>query len=152
MESIYTLFKKNHLRVTPQRKAILEILCNCEGHHPDAENIYQLLHAKGGEGMKAGLATVYRTLDLFERIGLVARLSMENEPSRFELVADDKNKHHHLICLGCGQVEEMDDEWINDLKDNILQDKGFLVADKPIKIYGYCSRCRKKKEDAENVG
>ena len=138
------ILKKHNLRVTFQRKAILKILYNCRGHHLDIENIYQLLCKTNGGKNKAGIATVYRTMEMFEKIGLVLKLYLENLPARYELVLPDDKKHHHLICLKCGIVQELNDCFIKEFKHVILKEKGFTVKDKSIKIYGYCSKCIKK--------
>lgn len=142
LNQAYHLLKECNMRITPQRKAILEILYNCREHHLDAENIYKLLTAKDNN-KKIGLATVYRTMELFERIGIVSRLSMENSATRYELVMYDKLMHHHLICLKCGRVEEIDDRITEEFKNRVLEDKGFEIADKSMKIYGYCSSCKR---------
>lgn len=142
LEEAYRLLKEHNFRITPQRKAILQIMNDCKGHHLETENIYELLDAKGGQSVKAGLATVYRTMDLFERIGLVSRLSMEGSPARYELTVPQELNHHHLICLKCGRVQEFDDRLTEDLKKQVLQDKDFQAHGKPMKIYGYCSKCR----------
>lgn len=142
LNQAYHLLKESNLRITPQRKAILEILYNCRGHHLEAENIYEL-HTAKENNKKIGLATVYRTLELFEKIGIVSRLSMENSSARYELVMYDKLMHHHLICLKCGQLEGLDDRIAEEFKNRILEDKGFEVADKSMKIYGYCSSCKR---------
>lgn len=97
LDQIYNLLEQYDLRITPQRKAILEILYNCRGHHLETENIYQLLSLNRGGKSKAGLATVYRTMEMFERIGLVSKLSMEDSLSRYELVLPEELNHHHLI-------------------------------------------------------
>lgn len=142
LNQAYDLLKEYNLKLTPQRKAILQILYNCKGHHLETENIYELLVAKEGQNRKIGLATVYRTMELFEKIGLVSRLSMEDSPARYELIAHNQSGHHHLICLKCGQIQEIDDKNTQEFKNYILKDKNFEAADKPMKIYGYCSRCR----------
>lgn len=82
-------------------------------------------------------------MELFERIGIVSRLSMENSAARYELMTYDKLMHHHLICLKCGKLEELDDRIADEFKKRILEDKGFQVADKSMKIYGSCSSCKK---------
>lgn len=142
MNQLHDLLRENNLRVTPQRKAIFQVLDDCRGHHLETENIYELLALRGDKGKKIGLATVYRTMELFEKIGLVSRLPMENSPARYELIAHDKLKHHHLICIKCGQVQEIEDSLTDNLKMQILKYNEFQVADKPMKIYGYCSRCK----------
>ncbi len=147
MNNKLNIFLKEHnLKITPQRKAILQILYECKGHHLEAENIYELLVIRENKDKKIGLATVYRTLELFEKIGLVSRLSIENSPARYEIVLHDKIRHHHLICVKCGQVQEIDDGLTDGLKVNVFTDKAFQVAEKPMKIYGYCNRCRQKDE------
>jgi len=144
MDQLNELLREHNIRITPQRKAILKILNDCRGHHLETENIYELLAIRGDKTKKVGLATVYRTMELFEKIGLVSRLSMENSPTRYELIIHDGLRHHHLICLKCGQVQEIEDSLTEDLKMQVLKDKGFQVADRPMKIYGYCNRCRKQ--------
>ncbi|MEN3006038.1 Fur family transcriptional regulator [Dehalobacterium formicoaceticum] len=142
LNQAYHLLKECNLRITPQRKAILEILYNYRGNHLEVENIYELLTVKDNN-KRIGLATVYRTMELFEKIGIVSRLSMENSSARYELIMYDKLMHHHLICLKCGQLVELDDRIAEEFKNRILEDKGFEVADKSMKIYGYCSSCKR---------
>lgn len=144
LDQIFDLLRQYKFRITPQRKAILEILYNCRGHHLETENIYQLLCLNQDKKCKAGLATVYRTMEMFERVGLVSKLSMEDSPSRYELVLPQEMNHHHLICLKCGRVQEVDDSLMEVLKRHIVEKKDFLVTGKSIKIYGYCSGCRSK--------
>ncbi|MDD3839522.1 MAG: Fur family transcriptional regulator [Clostridia bacterium] len=141
LDEVYDILNEKDIRITPQRRAILEILYSFKENHLDTENIYRLLASKKGE--KASLATVYRTMELFEKIGIVSRLELEDLPARFELVLSKRQKHHHLICLQCGKVEEIDHRFISDLKEEILREKDFQIVQKPIKIYGYCKSCRK---------
>lgn len=141
MDQLYDILRKHKLRITPQRKAILQVLYLCRGHHLEIENIYELITLNGDETQKISLTTIYRTMELFKKIGLVSRLSIEKLPARYELIIH-KEKHHHLICLKCGRVQEIEDSLIENLKHRIMKDKGFKVADKSVKIYGYCSRCR----------
>jgi Fur family ferric uptake transcriptional regulator len=82
-------------------------------------------------------------MELFEKIGIVSRLSMENSSARYELVMFDRLMHHHLICLKCGQLTELDDRMAEEFKNRISEEKGFEVADKSMKIYGYCSNCKR---------
>ncbi|MDD2573713.1 MAG: Fur family transcriptional regulator [Bacillota bacterium] len=140
----YHLLKEQKVRMTPQRKAILEILYDFKGHHLEIEDIHRLLTARRGNANRAGIATIYRAIELFQKVGLVSRLPMENSPARYEFISPRASGHHHLICLGCGKVEEIDDWLVDGLRKRILQDKGFSMAGRPIKIYGYCSTCSKK--------
>jgi Fur family ferric uptake transcriptional regulator len=145
LERAYDLLKKHDLRITPQRKAILQILFNYRGHHLETENIHQLIVFSENNKRKAGLATVYRAMEMLERVGLVSRLTIEGSPARYELILPEELNHHHLICLRCGNVQEVDDSLIESLRRNIMNEKNFLMVEKTIKIYGYCSNCRNNK-------
>ena len=142
LHQAYDLLKKYNFKITPQRKAILQILHNYRGYHLETGDIYELLVEKEKKNKKIGLATVYRTMELFEKIGLVSKLPMENSPARYELIDYDQSEHHHLVCLKCGKIQEIDDRSIQEFKEHILESKGFEIADKSMKIYGYCSKCR----------
>lgn len=141
LDKLNNILKEHDLRITPQRQAILETLYDCRGHHLETENIYELLTVRGGKSENIGIATVYRTMELFDKIGIVSKLSMENSPARYELIIRDTSMHHHLICLECGRVQEIEDELTKDLQKQVLREMEFKVAEKPMKIYGYCSRC-----------
>lgn len=140
----YDILKEKNLRITPQRDVILQILCNSKVHHIDIDTIYASVHVKGKKTI--GLATIYRTMELFEKIGLVSRITMEKSPAQYELTIYEKSGHHHLICLKCGLVQEISDKFADEFKARIEEEKAFRVADKSMKIYGYCSRCREESE------
>jgi Fur family ferric uptake transcriptional regulator len=138
----YDILKEKNLKITSQRNDILQILCNSKGHHIDIDTIYARVPIK--DKKKMGLATIYRTMELFERIGLVSRITMERSPAQYELTIYDKSGHHHLICLKCGLVQEISDLIATEFKAQIEGEKDFKVTDKPMKIYGYCSKCREE--------
>ncbi len=139
-ESICEEIEKKGIRLTPQRKDIIRILINDENKHLSASDIYDLLQDKNNT---MGLATVYRTLDLLTKMGIVVKRDFDGETSRYELVINKVN-HHHLICKKCGKVIEIPDFLPEDIKNKLLQKKGFKPVDYSIKFYGYCQECRKK--------
>lgn len=140
LDHAYNILIERNLRITTQRKEILQILYDSMGHHLNIENIYRLLTVKRNN--KIGIATVYRNMELFEEIGLVSRLYMGKAPAQYELAINDTSRHHHLICLKCGQVQEVNDKITEEFKKLILKEKGFEVINRPMKVYGYCNRCR----------
>ena len=88
-------------RLTVPRQAILNVLSKSSGHL-SAEDIYLAVH-RAYPGV--GLTTVYRTLELLARMGLVFRFDFGDGRSRYELAeSPDTNHHHHLICTGCGRI------------------------------------------------
>lgn len=148
MSQLESLLRDKGLRATPQREAILEVLNRHQGQHLDVPAIHAMLSKPGRGNNVSGIATVYRTVELFDKLGLVARLEMENAPARYEIAQKDTPRHHHLVCLQCGQVIEIEPDALADLAARALRDKDFLVSDKPVKIYGLCAKCQARSEQS----
>jgi len=139
-ETIYERIEKKGIRLTPQRKDIIRILIENNHKHLSASDIYDSLKE---ENKIMGLATVYRTLDLLTKMGMVMKRDFDSELSHYELVIDQVN-HHHLICKNCGKVIEIPDILPKDIKNKLLEEKGFKCMTCSIKFYGYCKECREK--------
>ncbi|NLM45229.1 MAG: transcriptional repressor [Firmicutes bacterium] len=150
LERACRLLQSYNLRNTPQRRAILAILIESRGEHPDSEEIYRRLKANK-TGKKVGRATVYRTLELFEKLGIVARLTLDGTPARYELILPERFVHHHLVCLKCGKLIELDDLAAKEFKNTVFRRKGFTVADKAMKIYGYCRDCQNAEQSGKST-
>ena len=130
--------KKAGLKITLPRIKILELLEKAQDHHMSAEDIYRVLSESGEE---IGLATVYRVLTQFEEAGLVVKHHFEGGQSVFEL---DHGEHHdHLVCVKCGKVEEFVDEVIEKRQQEIAKEKGYIITDHSLNIYGVCAECQK---------
>lgn len=140
----YEILKDREIRITAQREAILELLISNRGKHLDAEDIHDLLVSE----KRTGLATVYRTLDLFENKGLVTKLLVEGSPARYEYLSPDRPVHHHLVCLICGRVQEIDGSCLECMKQTIARTRDFKVGEKPVRIYGYCGTCKSSRRNA----
>jgi Fe2+ or Zn2+ uptake regulation protein len=118
-------------RVTAARRAVLEGLCRA-GCAADVRTVYRLakqVHPR------LGLVTVYRTLDLLAREGWVQRWE-EGGVARYEL---DQPHHHHLVCLGCGEVRRWDRCPVPVGAGATVG--GFLVTGHRLELLGYCSTC-----------
>jgi Fur family ferric uptake transcriptional regulator len=90
--------------------------------HPSAEEIYEM----PGEGsVEIGLATVYRTLDLFVELNIVHKVGFDDGRSRYELAPNQCHRHHHLNCPLCGQVIEAKEELLSQLEEAIEQENSF---------------------------
>lgn len=144
-ESIYQQIEKKGIRLTSQRQDIIRLLINDENKHLSASDIYNLLQDKDSS---MGLATVYRTLDLLTKMGIVVKRDFNDEISRYELVTN-RISHHHLICKNCGKVIEIPDLLPENITRKILQKKGFKCVDYSIKFYGYCQECREKIDNSD---
>lgn len=142
MERIKNILKENGYKLTPQRRAIVEIIINNKGNHLTTEEIYNLVKINCPE---IGLATVYRTVLLLDEIGIVARLDLNDGCSRYELVSEDEHhQHHHLICINCGKVIEVEGDLLEDLEEKIEKKYEFKIENHSVKFYGICKECLKK--------
>lgn len=131
--------KERGYKLTAQRQAVLEALKAHEGKHLSPEEIYGLVKEKNPE---IGLATVYRTLLLLDRMELVYKLDLDDGCSRYEFIKHkEDHRHHHLICTQCGAVNEVEEDLLDTLEEQILEKYGFLVRDHRVKFYGYCNKC-----------
>lgn len=132
--------KKAGLKATLPRIKILQILEENPLRHMSAEDVYKVLL---GTGEDVGLATVYRVLTQFETGGLVSRHHFEGGQSVFEI---NQGEHHdHILCVGCGKVDEFVDEVIEQRQRAIAKKAGYVMTDHSLYIYGMCGECQKKK-------
>ena len=125
------------LPVTAQRVAIAEVLFNAD-RHLSAEEVAAELN---GRGNKVGTATVYRTIDVLLESGLVVERDFGEGFRRFE-TAREVPPHEHLICTGCGRVEEFRDDRIDRIAGELAASRGFTRERHRLVIYGLCRSCR----------
>lgn len=131
--------KERGYKLTMQRQAVLDAIIGHEGEHLSTEEVYDLVKKAHPE---IGLATVYRTLLLFERMELVYKIDLDDGCSRYELNKhNEDHRHHHLICTKCGAVAEVEEDLLESLEEQILRKNNFIVKDHRVKFYGYCSKC-----------
>ncbi len=130
--------KASGLKATLPRMKILEIFqrSSQEGvRHLSAEDVYRALLAVQ---LDVGLATVYRVLTQFEQAGLLTRSNFDSGRAVFEL--NEGAHHDHLVCLTCGRVEEFVDGEIEQRQKRIALDKGFLLREHALALYGECTK------------
>ena len=97
MDELKDKLKETGFKITPQRRAIIEILLKHENEHLSSEEIYDLVRVDCPE---IGLATVYRTMQLLDDINVISKLNLDDGCVRYEinLNKEDCHHHHHLIC------------------------------------------------------
>ena len=139
MSTVQSL-KESGLKATLPRRKILELFEGSKVRHLSAEDVYKALLA---EGIDVGLATVYRVLTQFEQAGLLSRQNFETGKAVFEL--NQGGHHDHLVCLQCGKVEEFYDAEIERRQQMIAKDKGWILQDHAMSLYGLCGDCAKKR-------
>lgn len=135
---------KDH-RFTRQRRLVLEILLENRERHLSAEEVFKFSRDRGEE---IGLATIYRTLELLEGLGLIHKLNFGDGRSRYELAHRDisDHHHHHLVCLGCDGIFEVEDDLLHQLEEVIEKKHGFNIVNHNLQFYGYCSKCQEREK------
>ena len=126
------------LRVTSQRALILEII---RRGHLDADEIYRQARIKQP---RLSLSTVYRTLQVLKKLGLVEELHFDEAHHHYEV--KPSSEHHHLVCLDCGRVIEFYYPLSRYVKRNVPEAKEFKVIETEVRVTGYCSKCRQNRK------
>ena len=128
------------LRVTSQRALLLELIRQGKGHL-DADELYRRARQKQP---RLSLSTVYRSLQMFKKLGLVEELHFDDDHHHYEV--KPSAEHHHLLCLGCGKVVEFHNQLSRYIKRNVAEAKGFEIVDTELRMTGYCAKCRQGRE------
>jgi len=143
IERLKNNLKGKGYKLTPQRRSIIDSIIKNEGNHLTTEELYDLVKVECPE---IGLATVYRTVQLLEDIGVVCKLDLNDGCNRYELIHEDENhQHHHLICTNCGKVIEVQGDLLEGLENQIQKTYDFEVKNHSLKFYGFCNECCVKK-------
>jgi Fur family transcriptional regulator, ferric uptake regulator len=140
--------KEQGLPVTQQREAVAEVVFRSEGHL-SVEEIEARLRA-GGE--KTGKATVYRTLEMLVKSGLVAERDFGEGFKRYEHLFGQMPAHGHLICEECGSVAEIQETELKRLQDRVASEQGFAPSRYRLEIFGLCQSCREAGHSLEWKG
>ena len=139
IEKIKQQLQSQGFKLTPQREATVRILLENEQDHLSAEEVYMLVKDIAPE---IGLATVYRTLELLSELHVLEKLNFGDGVARYDLRSeDDHHHHHHLICVECGSVKEIKEDWLLPLEDRLLREFNFKVIDHRLDFQGICSNC-----------
>jgi len=132
--------KNTGLKATLPRLKILEIFQAGGQRHMTAEDVFRVLL---NEHSDIGLATVYRVLTQFEQAGILERSHFESGKAVYEL--NEGTHHDHLICTSCGKVEEFYDAEIERRQQLIAKDKGWILQDHAMSLYGLCGDCASRR-------
>lgn len=128
--SLEEMCAERGLRMTEQRRVVARILDGADDH-PDVEELYR----RASEvDPKISISTVYRTVKLFEDIGIIERHDFRDGRSRYEPVPEEH--HDHLIDLKSGSVIEFNSPEIEALQERIAAEHGFRLVDHRLELYG----------------
>jgi len=129
--------KKEGLKYTPQRTAVLEEIIKDKGHR-ESEEIYLALKKSG---QHVSRATVYRTMDILVNNGFARKMNLGDGRARYESKVNSPH-HDHLVCMDCGLIVEFMDQQIEDLQDKIAIQYNFQLKRHIHQLFGLCKKCQ----------
>lgn len=124
-----TALRDAGVRITRQRKLLLQVLADC-ADHPDANELHRRAEAAGAG---VSLATVYRTLTTLQAQGVIEKLEFQGEPARWEPAP--QQHHDHMIDVETGQVIEFTNERIERLQAEIAAEMGYEIVHHRLELY-----------------
>jgi Fe2+ or Zn2+ uptake regulation protein len=133
-DELSTALRERGMRVTPQRVVLYRALRELDRHVTADE----LLDAVAARLPNVSLPTIYATLDLLEELGMVRRVQRAGTT----LFDPRTESHHHLICTGCGSIEDLDSDLDTDALEHAAAGHGFEHQRIEAVVHGRCARCR----------
>jgi len=134
VEAAIEVIRSSGGRATVDRRAVIEVL---DGN-PDHLTADEVADAVRASHPDVNLATIYRTLELLERLELAFHVHLGHGPSRWHLAGE---VHHHLVCERCGSVVEVPDATFDPLRRQLLDATGFAVDPHHFSLVGRCADC-----------
>lgn len=141
LEDISLKLEARGYRITPSRRAVIAAALAQKGHF----TVDDLATRCRG----AGRATVFRTIRLLTDLGVVCRVLFEDGSMRYTV--SQRGHHHHVVCTGCGHVEDLDQCAIKDALRDLSEATGYEVEGHWLELYGRCAACRSKVTVAAGV-
>ena len=137
MDTLLNKCSRLGLKMTDQRKTIVKVLSDSKDH-PDVESV----HKRASKiDKKIGIATVYRTIKLFEDNKLLEKHEFKGFSSRYETVREN---HHHLIDIRTGNVKEFRNTLIDAMQKQMAKEMGYDLVDYRLELYAVPSKRKKK--------
>ena len=128
--------------LTGPRLAVLATVVELQGTHPTADEIHLAARKRGSN---VGRATVYRTLEIFVKLGVLTKAAHTGTAIRYDATVA---RHHHLVCLHCDGILDITDEHLDAVAVPDTSRLGFAVSDVQVQLRGLCRACQKlEKED-----
>ena len=121
---------KKGVRLTEQRKLVARVMSDSEDH-PDVDDLHKRVNKIDS---KISIATVYRTVKLFEEAGIVAKHDFKGNKARYEGASQEH--HDHLIDINTGEITEFVNEDIENLQKKVAEKLGYKLVDHRLELYG----------------
>jgi len=136
------ILRENGFKLTPQRRALLKVIA--EHHdHLSPEDIYNKTR---DEYPGIGRVTIYRTLEILQKLDLVCRVHGE-EGCRSYMMRRPTGHHHHLVCSGCGKAVDFTGCDLSELMERLAQETGFIIEGHLLEFSGRCKECQRSERN-----
>ncbi|WP_234122685.1 Fur family transcriptional regulator [Clostridium hydrogenum] len=131
--------EKNGCKMTVQRQKVIDVIIENQHKHLNSEEIYAIIKKDYPE---MGIATIYRTMQLLEKMNIVVKFDIDEDGIRYELRdIEDKHQHPHFICTNCGAVIPLKNTDVMISQNELNIKYGFKITDYSLKLYGICKKC-----------
>lgn len=137
MKELIEKYREKGFKLTPQRLAMLKFL-DGNTSHPTAEDIYR--HIKT-EYPTMSFATVYNTLQALRNRGEILEITIDPQKKHYDF---NTKPHHHIVCLDCGKINDIFEDYSGALRLPQKIEKEFKFAGNHINFYGVCRQCQKR--------
>jgi len=136
-KKIATLLRQRGYKLTPQRRAILGAIAESRDHLTPAAIYDKVKH----EYNNIGLVTIYRTLELLTRLGLICEVHVGGNCHSY-LLRRPSEHHHHIICSNCGTVIDFIDCDLSEVEQRLSEQTGFDIEGHLLEFLGHCRQCQ----------
>jgi len=136
-EHAHSVLARAGLRRGGARERIIDLLAG----EPCALSAVEIEDALRAQGSRIGRASIYRVLELLVEHGLVERVTVSHELSRFERVLPSGEHHHHLVCDRCGRLMAFDDAGLERAIDRVSDRLGVRIEHHEVVLHGACADC-----------
>lgn len=136
MKKLVAILREHGYKLTPQRRAILNVIALSHEHLSPAA-IFGEVHRKHPD---VGRVTVYRTLEILVHLGLICEVHTGGKERSFIMRVQPEH-HHHLVCSGCGLVVDFASCNLEKLERKLSRDTGFAIDSHLLELHGRCPQC-----------
>jgi len=136
---VATILRRHGYKLTQQRRVVIRTII-CTQNHLTPIAIYEKVHQ---DYPNIGLVTIYRTLDILTKLGLICKVHAGGCCGSYSLKRPLEH-HHHLICSECGAVVDFTGCDLSELEQRLSLETGFEVADHLLEFIGLCQACQKE--------
>jgi Fur family ferric uptake transcriptional regulator len=132
LQSVLHRLEEQGYRITPSRLTVVTAVLGQSGHF----TVDDIL----SRARKVGRATVFRTMKLLTEMGILCRVLLEDGSLHYRV--SRQGHHHHLVCVSCGGVQDLDECIVADLVGELSRSTGYAIEGHWLELYGHCGACR----------